>query len=131
MRTCEELSRALTRAALSHTYLAGARVGLGQSRPDGAQLRRLIAFFGPKLLESFASRRFILPNTNETRTLDLPPLGSTPKAREDQGERQIPAKRGTVALSKHWVPRKGKRGTAGAGAPASIGHEPGCFDEER
>jgi hypothetical protein len=63
-----------------------------------------------------ASRIFILPNTNETRTLDLPPLGSTPKAREDQGERQIPEKRGTVALSKRWVPRKGKRGTAGAGA---------------
>ena len=34
---------------------------------------------------------------------------SLPTAREDQVARQIPAKRGTVALSKHWVPRASGR----------------------
>jgi hypothetical protein len=34
---------------------------------------------------------------------------SVPTAREDQVARQIPAKRGTVALSKHWVPRASGR----------------------
>ena len=36
-------------------------------------------------------------------------ITSLPKAREDQVASQIPAKRGTVALSKHWVPRASGR----------------------
>jgi hypothetical protein len=34
---------------------------------------------------------------------------SLPTAREDQVARRIPAKRGTIALSKHWVPRASGR----------------------
>ena len=36
-------------------------------------------------------------------------ITSLPKAREDQVASQIPAKRGTVALSKHWVLRASGR----------------------
>ena len=34
---------------------------------------------------------------------------SLPTAREDQVARRTPAKRGTIALSKHWVPRASGR----------------------
>jgi hypothetical protein len=34
---------------------------------------------------------------------------SLPTSREDQVARRIPAKRGTIAMSKHWVPRASGR----------------------